>query len=105
MKKPNTASEIVGKLERIAKRLPNIRAGRSSENDTSAQKTGCKCRIPGCKGDIVETFSLAFDSRTGPPIYGPAGKDQYRTVSNGFHCNECGVKYNFAKRGHQKSSG
>ncbi len=58
------------------------------EKDT---KTICKV----CRGPIVELLELEHDPATGPPVYGPASKRQSREVSKGFHCKECGIKYQF----------
>ena len=55
--------------------------------------TGVPCRV--CSGEIVEVIVKEYDSKTGPIIIGPGSKTQYRKVSKGFHCKECGIVYAF----------
>ena len=52
-----------------------------------------KCVV--CKGQIVETMITEFDPKTGPPIFGPGSKRQFKEVSRGYHCRGCGLKYEF----------
>lgn len=48
-----------------------------------------------CGGEVVEKITNVFDSMFGPPIFGPASRNQYIEVSEGFHCKRCGLKYEF----------
>ncbi|MBI2669899.1 MAG: hypothetical protein HYX20_02040 [Candidatus Yanofskybacteria bacterium] len=55
--------------------------------------TDGKCVV--CGGVIAELIEREFDSTTGSLIYGPGSKNQYKNVSKGFHCHNCGIKYQF----------
>ena len=48
-----------------------------------------------CEGRIVELFVEEFDPKTGPPIFGPGSKRQFKEVSKGYYCDHCGLKYQF----------
>ena len=52
-----------------------------------------KCRV--CQGEIVEKIVSESIPRTGPVIYGPGSGRKLRDVSKGYHCVECGLKYEF----------
>jgi len=51
------------------------------------------CKV--CKGPIVELFEYEYDPTTGPPVYGPASREQQHKVSKGLYCKKCGIKYQF----------
>ena len=51
------------------------------------------CKV--CKGEVVEKIVAKFDSLTGPPIIGPGSANQYKKVSEGYYCKNCGLKYEF----------
>jgi hypothetical protein len=53
--------------------------------------TLAKCVV--CSGLIVQKFVEEYDPTTGPPIIGPGSKKQFRTVSKGYYCKGCGIKY------------
>ena len=50
-----------------------------------------KCRV--CGGQIVEKIVRERNPATGPPVIGPASKNQFYEASKGFHCKECKIKY------------
>jgi len=49
-----------------------------------------------CKSAIVEKIVSEFDPMSGPLIFGPGSRQQFRKVSKGFYCKQCGLKYEFA---------
>jgi len=51
------------------------------------------CRV--CHGDLVEKIVHEFNPASGPAIIGPGSKGQFRDVSRGFYCKQCGLKYEF----------
>jgi len=59
------------------------------------RQTNGKCVV--CGGVIVELIEREFDATTGPMIFGPGSKGQFREVSKGFYCSHesCGIKYQF----------
>ncbi len=48
-----------------------------------------------CKGDVVEDRVNEFDASSGPLVFGPASRYQYRKTSKGWYCEDCGLKYQF----------
>jgi len=48
-----------------------------------------------CGAKIVKVITTEYDPSTGPRIFGPGGRRQYRDVFKGFHCSVCGLKYAF----------
>lgn len=65
--------------------------------------TGKNCLV--CGGEVVEKIESEFDPRSGPMIIGPGSKHQHRDVSKGFHCMECGLKYEFSPPTGEEMSG
>ena len=59
-------------------------------------KTEGKCVY--CGGDIVEEIIKTFDPTMGPMIIGPGSKNQFRETSEGFYCQNCGLKYKFVPK-------
>ena len=57
------------------------------------KKTKGKCVV--CKGTLIEKIVRKFDASMGPVIIGPGSKNQYYEESEGFHCEDCGLKYEF----------
>jgi len=53
-----------------------------------------KCGV--CQGEIVE--KVVSEHMPGPVIYGPGSRGQIRDVSKGYHCVECGLKYEFVPK-------
>lgn len=54
------------------------------------------CRV--CGGDIVEKIVHEFNPRSGPLIIGPASKEQFHDIHEGYYCNKCGLKYEFVPK-------
>ena len=52
-----------------------------------------KCVV--CKGPLIEKVVRKFDATTGPMIIGPGSRNQFRNELEGFHCMNCGLKYEF----------
>jgi len=52
-----------------------------------------KCVV--CSGEIVEKIVNRYMPESGPPIIGPGSKGQFSDVSEGYHCKNCGIKYEF----------
>lgn len=60
----------------------------------SILRSGKACIV--CKsGEVVAEISRVPDPSAGPPVYGPASRDQMKSQSSGFYCAYCGVKYQF----------
>lgn len=47
-----------------------------------------------CRGHVVCSETQEFDAQQGPPIIGPGGAAQWRTVKS-YHCADCGILYLF----------
>ena len=60
---------------------------------TEIRDTEGRCGV--CKGQIVEKVSTEYNPMTGPPVFGPGSKRQFKKVSKGYHCKDCGLKYEF----------
>lgn len=60
------------------------------------RKTEGKCRP--CGGNIVEKINREYDPALGPMVIGPGSRHQIREVSKGFHCEQCGLKYEFVPK-------
>ena len=62
------------------------------------EKTGVRCVIPGCSGEIVERFKIPYIPAEpgGENLFG-FGSFNVATekdgISNGYHCDKCGIKY------------
>jgi len=52
-----------------------------------------KCVV--CGGEIVERRTREFDPMSGPLIFGPGSRRQFKVVNKGLHCSKCGLKYEF----------
>ena len=64
--------------------------------------TGGKCRV--CQGKIVEKVVSEYIPQRGPTVYGPpSGRQTHHDVSRGYHCVECGLKYEFVPLPVEKS--
>ena len=48
-----------------------------------------------CGGKLVKKTEREFDPTSGPIIIGPGSRHQYHEVSHGYHCTNCGLKYEF----------
>lgn len=48
-----------------------------------------------CKGQIVEKVGTEYNPMTGPPVFGPGSRRQFKEVGKGYHCKNCGLKYEF----------
>ena len=57
-------------------------------NDTKG-----KCMV--CEGRIVELFVEEYNPMTDLPVFGPRSENQFREVNKGYHCEKCGLKYQF----------
>ncbi len=59
------------------------------------KKTNGICGV--CSGAIVQKIVRKFDPRTGPQVIGVDGPSdhQFKEVSEGFYCSQCGIKYEF----------
>lgn len=53
-------------------------------------RTG-KCIL--CDGTLKEQIEVRYDPSTGPLIMGPGSRRQYKEVSEGFVCDNCGLRY------------
>jgi hypothetical protein len=51
------------------------------------------CKV--CGGDVTEKIVQEYNPMTGPPIIGPGSRQQYRYVSKGLYCKQCGIRYEF----------
>lgn len=49
------------------------------------------CRV--CNGVVTETYNRQYDASTGPMIIGPGSAHQFRWVSSGLGCVDCGIAY------------
>ena len=78
--------------EAIRKAIDDARkeTSRFGRSDEPTPREGV-CYV--CKGKVTETFSKQFDPSTGPMIIGPGSYSQFRWVSSGLHCLNCGIKY------------
>ena len=56
-------------------------------------KTDGRCVV--CGGEIVEVVVSEYNPMSGPLIIGPGSVNQFREVSKGYHCKNCGLKYEF----------
>lgn len=52
-----------------------------------------------CGGQIIEDIVTEYNPITGPIIFGPGSKNQFRNVHKGFYCWKCGLMYKFVPRG------
>lgn len=59
------------------------------EEKTTDGKCGC------CGGAIVEKIVNKFDPVTEHLGLGPVSQGQFKKVSEGLHCRNCGLKYAF----------
>jgi hypothetical protein len=64
----------------------------SIEGQVREEATQGKCCV--CGGVIVKRYVYKFTSRY-PPIIGPASKQQFSWSFDGYHCQDCGIMYNF----------
>ncbi len=48
-----------------------------------------------CRGVITDDTRKEFDPTMGAMIIGPGSRNQFHTVSHGYYCVKCGVKYQF----------
>lgn len=48
-----------------------------------------------CSGKIVADTKIEYDPATGPPIYGPGSRRQFKEKTKGYFCTRCGIKYQF----------
>lgn len=46
-----------------------------------------------CGGTLSNPTHREYDPMTGPPIIGPGSRAQFRTVSSGIRCDDCGLRY------------
>ena len=60
--------------------------------DERMQETEVRCVV--CRGGIVAKFQYQYVGH-GSPIIGPGGKSQWQDVFKGYHCKDCGIKYEF----------
>lgn len=67
------------------------------------KSTKGKCVV--CGGEIVEVIVTEYNPMTGPPIIGPGSRQQYRDVSKGYHCKNCGIKYAFVPETEKATKG
>lgn len=84
--------EMKKTVEEISSNLPRTLLEEGPERPKSKLFKGA-CRV--CGGDITEKFIQEYNPMTGPPIIGPASRQQYHYVSKGLYCKQCGVKYEF----------
>lgn len=59
------------------------------------KETGTTCVV--CGGPVVEKIVQQHNPMTGPPIFGPGSLRQIFDVSAGYHCQQCGIKYEFVR--------
>lgn len=48
-----------------------------------------------CQGKVIARMSREYFGDPMHMIMGPGSKNQFTTVHHGFHCENCGLKYEF----------